>query len=97
MQITIPHKLTEIQAITHIKKVLQQSRTQLAAHVTDMEERWEGNVMHFAFTAQKQHISGTLTIKNHAFDLYAKLPLMLRLFEGKIKKMIEEETKKMLG
>lgn len=97
MQVSIPHKQTQIGAITQVKKILNQSRSQMAAHLTDVTESWEGNVLTFAFTAQKQHISGTLEVKDHSFELYAKLPLMMRLFEGKIEKMIMEESKKMLG
>ena len=28
---------------------------------------------------------------DHEFDVYAKLPLMLRMFEGRIEKMIKEQ------
>jgi len=97
MKVSIPHKDTQIGAITHVKKILNESRAQMAAHLTDVTEAWQGNVLNFAFTAQKNHISGTLEVKDHSFELYAKLPLMMRMFEGRIQKMIEDETKKMLG
>lgn len=92
MQVTIPHKDSEVTAITKVKKILSDSRSKLAAHVTDVEESWEGNVLTYAFTAQGYHISGTLTVKDKAFDLYAKLPLTLKLFEGRIEKMIQEQA-----
>jgi len=97
MQLSIPHKQTQIGAITYIKKVLNDSRSQMAAHMTVEKEEWQANVLHFAFTAQKNHISGTLEVRDHSFEVDAKLPLMMRMFEGRIKKMIEEETKKMLS
>ena len=97
MKVSIPHKFSQIEAITRVKKVLNESRSILAAHLTDVEEKWEGSVLTFAFTAQKQHISGTLEVKDRVFELYAKLPLMMRLFEGKIEKMIQEQAKIMLG
>ncbi len=97
MQVSIPHKDSEVAAITKVKKLLNESRSKLAAHLTDVEEKWEGNVLTFAFTAQKQHISGTLTVKDKVFELYAKLPLTLRLFEGRIEKMIKEQASSMLG
>ena len=97
MKVSIPHKQTQIEAITHVKKALSDSRSQLAAHMTIEKEEWQGHVLHFAFTAQKQHISGTLEITDHSFEIYAKLPLMMRMFEGRIQKMIEEETKKMIA
>ncbi|HUO56164.1 MAG TPA: polyhydroxyalkanoic acid system family protein [Candidatus Paceibacterota bacterium] len=95
MQVTIPHKDSEIAAITKVKKVLNESRSKLAAHVTDVEEKWEGNVLHYAFTAQGYRITGTLTVKDKLFELYAKLPLTLRLFEGRIQKMIQEQASTM--
>ncbi|MBI5004549.1 polyhydroxyalkanoic acid system family protein [Candidatus Kaiserbacteria bacterium] len=97
MKISIPHKQTQIAAITHVKKILSDSRSQMAAHLTVEKEEWNNNVLTFAFTAQKQSISGTLDVQDRSFELDVKLPLMMRMFEGRIKKMIEDETKKMLA
>ena len=96
MKLSIPHKDSEIAAITKVKKILSSSRSQMAAHLSEVEEKWDGNVLTFAFTAQKYHISGTLTVKDRVFDVYAKLPLTLRLFEGRIEKMITEQAATML-
>jgi hypothetical protein len=97
MKVSLPHKFTEVEAITRVKKILNESRSKLADHLTDVEEKWEGNILSFAFTAQKQHISGTLEVKDRVFELYARLPLTLRLFEGRIEKMIKEQAGAMLG
>jgi len=97
MKVSIPHKQTQVGAITHIKKILNESRSQMAAHLTDVKESWDANILTFEFTAQKQHISGTLEVRDHSFELYAKLPLMMRMFEGRIEKMIQAESQKMLG
>ena len=61
------------------------------------EERWEGDTLNFTMNAQGQRISGTLLVTDSAFVFDAKLPLMLRMFEGRIEKMIEEQTKQMLN
>jgi hypothetical protein len=97
MQVTIKHPLSEVEAITRVKKLLQESKSQMAGHVSDITEDWQGNILNFAFTAQGYHIEGTLTVKDKEFDLYAKLPLTLRLFEGRIEKMIKEQAEAMLG
>ncbi len=97
MKVSIPHKYSQIEAVTRVKKVLNDSRSKLADHLTDVEEHWDGYTLVFAFTAQKQHISGTLEVKDRVFELYAKLPLTLRLFEGRIEKMIQEQAGQMLG
>lgn len=82
--------------MTRVKKALQQSRAQLAAHVEGMHESWDNNILTFSFTIQKQAISGTVTITDSSYDIVAKLPLMWRLFEGRIEKEIKEQLAQML-
>ncbi len=80
-----------------VKKTLEHVRPQLLGKASIEEERWEGDTLHFAFTAQGQHISGHLVIKDREFDITAKLPFMMRLFERKIKRAIEEQLKSVMG
>ena len=91
MKFTIPHKQTEQEAITHVTSLLAQHHAQLEQQVTELKEEWQGNVLNFGFTAQGAHIEGTLTVRDQAFDVYAKLPLMLKLFEGRIERTIKEQ------
>ena len=97
MQIKIPHKFTQDEAIKRVKAALDEGRAKVGDQATIEKEEWVGNVLNFAFTAQGQSISGTFEVREHEFELNAKLPLMLRMFEGKIKSAIEEQTKTMLG
>lgn len=98
MQLTIPHSSSQQDAIAQIKKMLDEARPKAAENqVVLNEERWEDNVLHFDVTAQGQRIAGTLTVLDKQFDLNAKLPLMLRMFEGRIKKAVEEQTRQALG
>ncbi|MCE9541577.1 polyhydroxyalkanoic acid system family protein [Candidatus Kaiserbacteria bacterium] len=95
MQIILPHKGTQEEGVAHIKRLLQENRAKIQESATDLKEEWDGNVLDFAFTAQGSHISGTLTIRDKEFDLYAKLPLAMRLFEGTIERMIAAEAQKL--
>ena len=99
MQLNFPHKFSKFEAKQKVKQLLENARTQqeFKEKVKIEEERWENDTLHFAFTAEGQHISGKLEVKEREFDIYAKLPLMMRLFEGKIKRSIEEQTKQLLG
>lgn len=97
MQVTIPHKFTKEQAVTRVKQAIDKARPQLGDQAQITEERWEGDVLHFAFTAQGQSISGTFTVREGEFDLYAKLPLMMKLFEGKIAAAIKEQAAQIIG
>ncbi|MDB5224580.1 MAG: hypothetical protein JWO43_202 [Candidatus Adlerbacteria bacterium] len=95
MQIQIPHKRTKQQAIDQIKKALEEARPKLAGQATIEKEEWVGDTLEFAVTVQGQHISGSVATNETEYDLVLKLPLMLRMFEGKIKRTIEEQLKQL--
>lgn len=97
MQVQIPHKFTKAQAAAQVKAAIEDARPKMGEQATIHEERWDGEVLYFDVTAQGQRISGTLTVGDNNFDIYAKLPLMLRMFEGRIEKAIKEQTQQMLG
>ena len=96
MRLVIPHTLSRPEAVTKIQRLLLEAKPKLADKLTVEEERWEADVLHFAFTTQGQRISGTLEVKDAEFVLDAKLPFMMRMFEGRIEKMIAEQSKQML-
>ena len=96
MHIDIPHTYnTPAEAVARVKAALDEARPQLAGKATITKEAWEGDTLSFAAEVQGQGISGTLVVRDKVFDINAKLPLMLRMFEGKIEKAIKEQTAKM--
>lgn len=96
MKLKIPHSFSRHEAVARVQRLLIEAKPKLADKVTIGEERWEGDVLHFAFTTQGQSISGQLEVKDKEYELNAKLPFMMRMFESKIEKMIEEQSKQML-
>jgi hypothetical protein len=95
MHIKIPHKGSKADAKAQIEKMLNEGRAQFKEQVQIHEERWEGDTLHFDITAQGQRISGRLAVEDADFVLDAKLPLMLRMFEGRIEREIGEQVKKL--
>jgi hypothetical protein len=93
MHLQIPHKANKIQALTKVKLALQQGRAQLGQYASIDEERWEGETLHFAATLQGKQITGTLQVTDKDFVIDAKLPLLWRIFEGKIERTIAEQVK----
>lgn len=97
MQVKIPHKFSKTQALSQVKMALQQNRSKLAEAKAEIHtEEWNDNVLTYDVSVQGQRISGTFTVNDDHFDLYAKLPLMMRMFEGRIEKAIKEQTAQML-
>lgn len=92
MHVEIPHNFTQVQAVERVKQGLVAAKPQMQGQVTIDKEEWEGNTLHFAFTAQKQKITGTLEVVDKKFVVDAKLPLLWRMFEGRIEKAIQEQA-----
>ncbi|MCR4325258.1 MAG: polyhydroxyalkanoic acid system family protein [Patescibacteria group bacterium] len=97
MELKVPHKFSKDEAVARVKKMLDDARTKLADKATIEEERWEGDTLHFACAIEGQGISGSVAVSDAQYDITLKLPLMMRVFEGRIKKMIEEQSKQMLS
>jgi len=97
MQVTLPHDLkTEGAAILRAKQATNEMRSQLPKDATIDKEEWKGNTLAFAATANKITITGSLVVTDKEFDITAKLPLMLRMFEGRIERAIKEQTASLL-
>ena len=96
MHFQLPHKTTQIGAVTKVRQAIIAARPMAKEHnVTIDEERWEANTLHFAITLQGKQITGTLVIDDKDFIIDAKLPFLWRLFEGKIERTIVEQVKAM--
>lgn len=93
MHIKIPHKLRKYEAVARVQKALNAARSHMGKDVQMNEEKWTDNVLHFDLTAQGKRVTGTLTVEDSNFTLDAKLPLMWRLFEGRIEKEIAEQIR----
>ena len=96
MHIELPHRSTKEAATARVKKALVDARPQMAGQVTMDKEEWNNSMLTFAFTTQGKQITGTLRVTDVDFIVDAKLPLLWRVFEGKIEKMIKEQAAGML-
>lgn len=93
MHIEIPNKFNQSEGVAHVKKGLTEARPKLDGQATIEKEEWQDNVLSFGVKVQGQHITGSLMVENKKFILDAKLPLLWRMFEGRIQKAIEEQVK----
>ena len=95
MQIQLPHKLSRDAAKKRINDMLVEHKSQIAEHATDVTTAWDADTLSFSFTAQGQSFSGTVAIDDTQYDVYVKLPLRYKLFEGMIERQIKSEMVKL--
>src|SRR3989338_10164908 len=92
MQFSIPHKLKKEEARAHVDGMLKKHEKDIAQNATDVVTKWTGDTLEFAFTAQGAAFSGTLTVRESEYELFAKLPLRYKLFEGTLERMIDRKS-----
>ena len=96
MHIELPHRTNKDSAVARVKKALIDARPHMAGQVIIDKEEWNNSMLTFAFTTQGKQITGTVRVTDTDYIVDAKLPLLWRVFEGKIEKMIKEQASAML-
>lgn len=95
MHLQIPHKTTKTEAKQKIKDALEEARPHAKGQVEILKEEWSGDTFHFALLVQGKEITGTLLVTDMDLTLDAKLPLLWRMFEGRIEKEIAKQVEQM--
>ena len=92
MHFKVPHKTTKTEAKQKVKDALEDARPHMKDQVLINEEKWEADTFHFNVTLQGKEIIGALEVTDLDFILDAKLPLLWRMFEGRIEKEITKHV-----
>lgn len=96
LTITIPHQLGRDEARRRIAEQASQLQGQHGGMLERIEQRWDGDTLHFLVGAVGQSISGTLRVAEQDVHLEVALPWMLALLAGTVKKQIERQGHKLL-
>ena len=97
MQFRYAHGVSKEQAIQDLGSLRPHLFSRFGNDVSDLQERWAGNVLSMSFSARGLKIAATLTIEDEWLVLDAKLPFAARLFEGRIKSGIQETLDSVFG
>jgi putative polyhydroxyalkanoate system protein len=91
MRIAITHHTTRAKARQIIEKKMSQVEQHYGHYASDVEQQWNGDVLNISAKAKGFSIKGTLEITDTEVILEGKLPLMAKMFEGRIKSTVEKE------
>jgi len=97
LNMSIPHKLTQQEALQRIRALLPEMKSDFADKIKDLNEEWNGNTGTFSFTAMGFAVSGILTVNESTVDLDGNLPFAASFFKGTIKSVIEQKAKQVLA
>lgn len=93
---SVPHQLTQEEALKRIQNALGQLKKEHGDKVTNLTENWSGHTGEFSLTVMGFDISGKLTVTPSSVDVEAELPFAASLFKGKIKELIGGKAEELL-
>jgi len=97
LDFSIPHKLTQEEALKRIKQLLTDAKRDYADLITNLQENWDGNRGTFSFSAKGYDVSGELIVQPNSIDIHSKVPFALTLFKGMITGMITQKANELLS
>lgn len=96
LTISIPHQLGQAEAKRRIGELASNAQDQSGGMLKSIEQRWDGDTLHFQIAAAGQSISGTAHVAEQSVNLDIALPWMLKLLAGTVKKQIEQQAREVL-
>jgi hypothetical protein len=92
MRIAVPHNTSKHVARGKVDQRLGQLLAQFGGHADEIEHEWSGDTMRFKGKARGISVQGTVEITDAAIVIDAKLPLVAKLFEGRIREAVQREA-----
>lgn len=97
LEISVPHKLSQDEALDRIKRFVASAKVQYSSKTGDVEESWNGYVGSFSGKAGPSVVSGTLTVNPSSVVLNFALPFIAMLAKGQIESGVREQLSKILA
>jgi|SRR6516162_10209420 hypothetical protein len=97
LDFSIPHKLTQDEALKRIKNLLNDAKRDHADLISNLQENWEENKGTFSFSAKGYDVSGELIVNPNSIDIHSNVPFALTLFKGMITGMITQKANELLS
>ena len=96
-EVSVPHQLSQEEALSRIKSLVEDLKAQYGNQVSNVSESWHGNTCDFSLKMKMFKISGTIEVNDSTAEIRGSMPPGTGRFEGKAKALIEERAAKLLA
>ena len=97
LQMSVPHTLSQQEAIDRIKALLQNVKIEHSDKVSDLREEWTGNVGQLSGSAMGFSVSGTVVVTPTHVEISGNLPFAASFFKSKIESTIRDRATELLA
>ncbi len=96
VNISVPHRLSRDEARNRIQNTLAGLKSQHAAKLAQIDERWAGDHMDFRLAVMGQGVTGRVDVHETSVELAIDLPWILAMFAEKVRGQVQREGTKLL-
>ncbi len=97
LTITVPHSLSAEEATSRLKSLFETLKQRHADKMNNLEEKWEGNHLDYAFSTFGFNIAGNMDVEPSEVRVSGTLPFAAMMIKGKIEQSVREELEKALA
>ncbi len=97
LNLSIPHQLSQEEALTRIKNLLKNLKEEQAGTISNIKEEWNDTGGNFEFSAMGFDLSGNILVNPFSVDIEAEVPFAVSMFSGTIKNIITQKASELLS
>jgi Putative polyhydroxyalkanoic acid system protein (PHA_gran_rgn) len=97
LSLTVPHHLSQDEALTRVKGFIDQARQQFSGYLSDFQESWNGYVGNFSASGSGYSVSGEIGVNPSAVNVESSLPMVAIVFKAQIESYVRETLAKLLA
>jgi hypothetical protein len=95
--VTVPHSLSEEEALRRVQGLLQDLRKIYATQISDVREEWNGGSCKFSLKMFVFRIQGSIDVTSRAVEVRGKMPIGTAKYEDRVKTLIANRAKGLLA
>ena len=92
MRIAVEHHTSKENARRRVEARLDQLLAQFGGRADEIQHEWVGDTLRFKGKARGLSVEGSVEVTDSEVIIDGKLPLMARMFEGRIRQAVEREA-----
>ena len=96
-KISVPHRLTQAEALARIKRMLGELRERYGSQMSDFEEEWNDTTGRLSFKALSFRIQAEIKALPATVDLEVQFPFAALPFKGTIMTKVTEAANSLLS
>src|SRR5436190_10499004 len=97
IDVTIPHRLSQAQAMNRIQGLIANVKAEHGDRITDLHEEWVDNMGAYRFSVMGFAVSGTIEVMPTSVRLMGNLPFAASFFKNTIESTIRDRATDLLA